>query len=314
MRDGMKDIEPDVDAIAAGLSVPSAQLRERLRKISGRPQSEPLILKEDLTPADVAFVESHRNELPELETVTDHRRLYPTNGFMAHVIGYVSEISEDTLNSDACFDCHSGDMIGQSGLEKMYNDFLKGKNGKRRVEVNNKGKVLRELGEEEFTAGKNLKLTVDLDVQMAAEEAMEGKNGAIIAMDPNNGEILAMVSRPTFDPNQFAVRISRDDWNKLVTDPAKPLFNKAIQAQLAPGSVFKIIMSVAGLQEGIAQTLHVNCPGGATFYGRYFKCWVSFEHRVHGPVEITKAIYQSCDVFFYTLAERLGIGKIAEYA
>ena len=136
-----------------------------------------MILKEDLTPADVAFIESHRNELPELETITAHRRLYPTNGFMAHVIGYVGEISEDTLNSDACFDCRPGDMVGQSGIEKMYNDYLKGKNGKRRVEVNNRGKVLRELGEEQFTAGKNLKLTVDLDLQMAAEEAMEGKNG-----------------------------------------------------------------------------------------------------------------------------------------
>jgi len=252
MRDRVKDLEPDVDAIAAGLNVPASQLRERLRKIASRPQSEPLILKDDLTPADVAFIESHRNELPELETITEHRRLYPTNGFMAHVIGYVSEISEETLNSDACFDCRSGDMVGQSGIEKMYNDYLKGKNGKRRVEVNNRGKVLRELGEDAFTAGKNLKLTIDLDLQIAAEEAIEGKNGAIIAMDPNSGEILAMVSRPTFDPNQFAVRISHDDWNKLITDPAKPLFNKAIQAQLAPGSVFKIIMSVAGMQEGIA--------------------------------------------------------------
>src|SRR5437764_14781939 len=153
-------------------------------------------------------------------------------------------------------------MVGQSGIEKMYNDFLKGKNGKRRVEVNNRGKVLRELGEEQFTAGKNLKLTVDLDVQMAAEEAMEGKNGAIIAMDPSNGEILAMVSRPTFDPNQFAVRISRDDWHKLIADPAKPLFNKAIQEQIAPGSVFKIIMAAAGMQAGVAQNLPLNRSGG----------------------------------------------------
>jgi penicillin-binding protein 2 len=123
-----------------------------------------------------------------------------------------------------------------------------------------------------------------------------------------------MVSRPTFDPQTFSVRVSRDEWNKLVTDPDKPLLNKAIQAQLAPGSTFKIIMATAGLQEGIAQDMHVNCPGGATFYGRYFKCWVVAEHRVHGDVDITKAIYQSCDVFFYTLAEKLGIEKIAKYA
>jgi len=151
-------------------------------------------------------------------------------------------------------------------------------------------------------------------VQIAAEQALEGKNGAIVAMDPRNGEILAMVSRPTFDPNDFAVHISREEWTKLVTDENHPLLNKAIQAQLAPGSVFKIIMATAGLQEGIAQDMHVICNGGATFYGRYFKCWISAQHSAHGAVEISKAIYQSCDVFFYTLAERLGIGRIAKYA
>jgi penicillin-binding protein 2 len=156
-----------------------------------------------------------------------------------------------------------------------------------------------------------LKLTVDIDLQIAAEEALEGKNGAIVAMDPHTGEILAMVSRPTFDPNDFAVRVSRDEWNKLVTDPDKPLLNKAIQAQLAPGSTFKVIMSVAGWQEGIAQELHVNCTGGAEFFGRRFGCWVK---GGHGPVSLEKAIYQSCDVFFYTLAEKLGIDRIAKYA
>jgi penicillin-binding protein 2 len=156
-----------------------------------------------------------------------------------------------------------------------------------------------------------LKLTIDIDLQIAAEEALEGKNGAIVAMDPKTGEILAMASRPTFDPNDFAVHVSRDEWNKLVTDPDKPLLNKAIQAQLAPGSTFKIIMSVAGWQEGIAQDLHVNCTGGAEFYGRRFGCWVK---SGHGAVNLEKAIYQSCDVFFYTLAEKLGIERIAKYA
>jgi penicillin-binding protein 2 len=167
------------------------------------------------------------------------------------------------------------------------------------------------LDETPAVPGKQLKLTIDIDLQIAAEEALAGKNGAMIAMDPRNGEILAMVSRPTFDPNDFAVRVSRDEWNKLVNDPDKPLLNKAIQAQLAPGSTFKIIMSVAGWQENIAQTLNVHCTGGATFYGRRFGCWVK---GGHGPVDFTKAIYQSCDVFFYTLAEKLGIDRIAKYA
>jgi len=136
-----------------------------------------------------------------------------------------------------------------------------------------------------------------------------------VAMDPRTGEILAMVSRPTFNPNDFSVHISRDEWSKLKEDPDHPLLNKAIQAQLAPGSTFKIIMATAGLQEGIAQDMHVNCNGGAEFYGRYFECWIKPElHRVHGVVDISKAIYQSCDVFFYTLAEKLGIERIAKYA
>jgi penicillin-binding protein 2 len=167
------------------------------------------------------------------------------------------------------------------------------------------------LDETPAEPGKQLKLTLDLDLQIAAEQAIEGKNGAIVAMDPHNGEILAMVSRPTFDPNDFAVKISRDEWNKLINDPDKPLLNKAIQAQLAPGSTFKIIMATAGWQEGIAQTLNVHCNGGATFYGRRFGCWVK---TGHGTVDLPKAIYQSCDVFFYTLAEKLGIDRIARYA
>jgi penicillin-binding protein 2 len=167
------------------------------------------------------------------------------------------------------------------------------------------------LDETPAEPGKQLKLTLDLDLQIAAEEAIEGKNGAIVAMDPHTGEILAMVSRPAFDPNDFAVKVSRDEWNKLVNDPDKPLLNKAIQAQLAPGSTFKVIMSFAGWQEGIAQTLNVHCNGGATFYGRHFGCWLK---GGHGAVDLDKGIYQSCDVFFYTLAEKLGIDRIAKYA
>jgi penicillin-binding protein 2 len=201
--------------------------------------------------------------------------------------------------------------VGVSGVEKQYNNLLMGKNGSRRALVDSRGREVGRLDETPAEPGKQLKLSVDLDLQIAAEQALEGKNGAIVAMDPRSGEILAMVSRPTFDPNHFAVKISKDEWNKLISDPDKPLLNKAIQAQLAPGSTFKVIMSVAGWQEGIAQTLHVNCSGGATFYGRRFGCWVK---NGHGPVDIEKAIYQSCDVFFYTLAEKLGIDRIAKYA
>jgi penicillin-binding protein 2 len=311
LRDSTRDLNADADAIAKGLHLNPDEVRQRIKRSSWMPQYEPIFLKEDITPDELAFIEAHKNELPELETIMAHRRLYPRNGFMAHLIGYVGEVTEDMLNQPQ-FELYSpGDVVGVSGVEKQYNNILMGKNGFRRAIVNSHGREVGRLDETPAEPGKQLKLTVDLDLQIAAEQAIEGKNGAIVAMDPHTGEILAMVSRPTFDPNDFAVKISRDEWNKLIDDPDKPLLNKAIQAQLAPGSTFKVIMATAGWQEGIAQTLHVHCNGGATFYGRRFGCWVK---TGHGEVEITKAIYQSCDVFFYTLAEKLGIDRIAKYA
>jgi len=314
LRDSSRDLAADADLIAQGLHLDAKEVKERIRHFSGTPQYQPIYLKDDITPDELAFIESHRNELPELDTIVAHRRLYPRNGFMAHVIGYVGEVSEEMLNQPQ-FELYSpGDVVGKSGVELEYNQILMGRNGFRRAVVNSRGQEVGRLDETPATAGRQLKLTVDLDLQIAAEQALEGRYGAIIAMNPRNGEILAMVSRPTFDPNDFAVRVSRDQWAKLVNDEEHPLLNKAIQAQLAPGSTFKIIMATAGLQEGIAQDLHVICNGGATFYGRYFKCWVTAEHRTHGMVDISKGIYQSCDVFFYTLAEKLGIARIAQYA
>jgi len=314
LRDSTRDLNSDADAIGRGLHLNADEVRQRIRRAAWMPQYQPIFLKEDITPDELAFIEAHRNELPELDTIMAHRRLYPRNGFMAHLIGYVGEVTEDMLNQPQFELYNPGDVVGVSGVEKEYNSVLMGKNGFRRAIVNSRGREMGRLDETPAEPGKQLKLTVDLDLQIAAEQALEGKNGAIVAMDPRTGEILAMVSRPTFDPNDFSVKISKEEWNKLVTDENHPLLNKAIQAQLAPGSTFKIIMATAGMQEGIAEDMHVTCNGGATFYGRYFKCWVVAEHRTHGVVDIGKAIYQSCDVFFYTLAEKLGIDRIAKYA
>lgn len=311
LRDSSRDLNADADLIAQGLHLSPEEVRQRLRRFASVPRYQPIFLKEDITPDELAFIESHKNELPELDTIMAHRRLYPRSGFMAHMIGYVGEVTEDMLNQPQFELYNPGDVVGVSGIEKQYNNLLMGKNGSRRALVDSRGREVGRLDETPAEPGKQLKLSVDLDLQIAAEQALEGKNGAIVAMDPRSGEILAMVSRPTFDPNHFAVKISKDEWNKLITDPDKPLLNKAIQAQLAPGSTFKVIMSVAGWQEGIAQKLNVHCNGGATFYGRRFGCW---EKAGHGAVDLDKAISQSCDVFFYTLAEKLGIDRIAKYA
>jgi len=309
LREQIKDLNADLPFIAQGLHIPVEQIHATLRRFQTAPKYQPIPLKQDITPDEQAFIEAHRNELPELETLDEQRRLYPRDGFAAHLIGYVGEISEEDLNKSKYAFYQPGDVVGKSGVEATYDALLRGEDGSRDVIVNSHGKEIGHLGQTLAKPGQDLKLTIDLDVQMAAEKALEGKVGAIVAMDPHTGEILALASRPTFDPNQFSVRLSKSYWNEILDNPDHPLLNKAIQAQLAPGSTFKIIMSYAGLQEGIARTMHVPCNHGATFYGHHFSC-----DRNHGMVTIDNAIPYSCDTFYYTLADRLGIDTMARYA
>jgi penicillin-binding protein 2 len=309
LREQMKDLNADLPFIAQGLHIPVEQIHATLRRFQTAPKYQPIPLKQDITPDEQAFIEAHRNELPELETLDEQRRLYPRDGFAAHMIGYVGEISEEDLNKSKYAFYQPGDVVGKSGVEATYDALLRGEDGSRDVIVNSHGKEIGHLGQTLAKPGQDLKLTIDLDVQMAAEKALEGKIGAIVAMDPHTGEILALASRPTFDPNQFSVRLSKSYWNEILNNPDHPLLNKATQAQLAPGSTFKIIMSVAGLQENEAQTMHVMCSGGASFYGHFFAC-----DKRHGMVDINTAIPWSCDTFYYTLANKLGIDTIARYA
>jgi len=308
LREQQKSLEADLPLIASGLHIPVDQIEATLKHFQFAPKYQPIPLKQDITPDEQAFIEAHRNELPELETLDEQRRLYPKDGFAAHLIGYVGEISENDLNEDKYAAYSPGDVVGKSGVEEAYDSVLRGVDGSRDVIVNSHGKEVGVLGQEMAKPGQDLRLTIDLDLQMAAEKALEGKIGAIVAMDPHTGEILAMASRPTFDPNEFAVRLTKAYWNTINTNPDHPMMNKAIQAQLAPGSTFKVIMTLAGLQENVAQDMHVQCNGGATFYGHFFGC-----DKHHGSVDIHNALPYSCDTFYYTLANKLGIDKIAAY-
>ena len=309
LREQGKDVQADIPLIARGLDLPVEQVQATIRRYAAEPKYESILLKQDITPDEQAFIEAHRNELPELETRDEQRRLYPRDGFAAHLIGYVGEVSEEDLNSSKFDFYNPGDMVGKSGVEETYDSLLRGTDGSRDVIVNSHGKEVGQLGQVLAIPGKDLRLTIDLDLQRVAEQAMEGRTGALVAMDPHTGEILAMVSRPTYDPNQFAVRLTKSYWSSIINDPNHPLMNKTIQAQLAPGSTFKIIMSLAGLQEGVAQVMHVMCNGGGTFFGRFFAC-----DKHHGMVDIDHAIPWSCDTFYYTLAQKLGIDTIAKYA
>ena len=308
LRDQQKNLEADLPLIATGLHMSVDQIQATLKHFQLAPKYQSIPLKQDITPDEQAFIEAHRNELPELETIDEQRRLYPRDGFAAHLIGYVGEVSENDLNQSRFAAYSPGDWVGKSGVEATYDEVLRGVDGSRDMIVNSHGKEVGVMGQELAQPGQDLRLTIDLDIQMAAEKALEGKIGAIVAMDPHNGEILAMASRPTFDPNQFSVRLSRAYWQSIMDDPNHPMMNKTIQAQLAPGSTFKIIMSLAGLQENAAQSMHVMCNGGGVFFGQFHAC-----DRHHGMVDIHNAIPYSCDTFYYTLAAKLGIDTIARY-
>ncbi len=309
VREQNRNLDEDLPLIAKGLNLDLDQLKATIHHYRTAPGYQPIPIKQDISADEQAFIEAHCNELPELETIDEERRLYPRDGFAANLIGYVGEVSEDDLNNSRFAYYEPGDVVGKGGVEETYDQLLRGQDGSRDVIVDSHGRSVGYLRTQHAIPGQDLKLTIDLDLQRAAELALGSRNGAIVAMDPRNGEILAMVSRPTFDPNAFAVRINRTDWNKLITDPHHPLMNKAIQAQLAPGSTFKILMSVAGLQEGIAQNMNINCAGGWGPYGYFHQC----DER-HGAVNIHNAIPYSCDTFYYMLGDKLGIDTIAKYA
>jgi penicillin-binding protein 2 len=310
LRDEPKNLEKSLPQIEDGLGISDEELRQELDAAKYEPKFQPVVIKPAASQADIAFVESHRADIPLLELLMVQRRRYQNNEMLANTIGYVGEVSQQQMDdSDGHY--RPGDIVGKAGLERQYNDQLEGTDGMRRVVVNSVGKAMRTLDNVEAIPGKPIQLTIDYDLQAIAEADMVGKEGAVVAMDARSGEVLAMVSKPTFDPNDFAVRIPTAEWQKLNTDKQTPLLNRAIQAQLAPGSVFKIVMATAMLDsKEIPESYGVFCPGHANFYGREFHCW---RPQGHGQVELHKALVDSCDIFFYNVGKLLGIDKIAYY-
>ncbi len=313
LRDDMAAVEKSLPAIADGLGLSLDDLQEQLSNTDKLPKFQPIVIKPEATPADVAFIESHRADIPLLEMLMVHRRRYLPGGFMSHASGYVGEVSEQQIEASNG-KLRPGDFGGKSGLERQYNDLLVGTDGMRRVIVNSVGKEVGRLSEQEPVPGKQIQLSIDYDLQQVAEDALAGKKGAIVAMDPQTGEILAFASQPSPDPNNFAIRVSKEEWQRLNSDADHPLMNRVIQAQLAPGSVFKIVMATAMLESKVPpENFTAFCPGYANFYGRMFKCHI-FGKGGHGVVGIHSAIVHSCDVFFYNVGMRMGIDRISKYA
>jgi len=311
LRDAPGQAERLLPQIADGLGMTLDEMNQQIDAARAMPKFQPIVIKPEASPSDIAFIESHRSDIPVLEMLMVHRRRYPHGDMLASAVGYVGEVSAEQVEaSDSKL--KPGDIVGKAGLEREYNDTLMGTDGLRRMVVNSIGKEVGRLEQQDATPGKPIQLTIDYDLQAVADSYMADKEGAVVAMDGRTGEILAIVSRPTFDPNDFAIRIPASEWRSLNSDARTPLLNRAIQGQLAPGSVFKIVMATAMLEsKALPANFTAFCPGHADFYGRTFHCW---RPAGHGIVDLHKAIVDSCDVFFYTIGQRLGIDRIHQYA
>ena len=309
LRDTPEQVEKLLPQIADGMGMTLDELKQEIEGSRAMPKFQPIVIKPEASPSDIAFIESHRVDIPVLEMLMVHRRRYPHGDMLANAVGYVGEVSAEQVEASDT-GLKPGDIVGKTGLERQYNDTLMGTDGLRRVIVNSIGKEVGRLEQKDAIPGKPIQLTIDYDLQQVADTDMANKEGAVIAMDARTGEVLAMVSRPTFNPNDFAVRIPSAEWARLNTDPETPLLNRAIQAQLAPGSVFKIVMATAMLEsKAIPASYTAYCPGYANFYGRTFHC-----DHAHGIVDLHKGIVASCDVFFYNVGKLLGIDRIDKYA
>ena len=313
VREHTKDLNRTVRMLSEVAGLDPKYVQAEVNKHRREPTYQPIVIVSDASLAQVAAVLARRldTELPDVSVDEVPTRQYPVDEVAAHLFGYVGEASEGELTSQGV---QSGAIIGKSGVERVYNKLLMGEDGARRVVVNSVGREIRTLEEIPASEGRRVELTIDMDLQRAAEEGFKaaGFNGAAVILDPNSGEVLTFTSLPAFDPNDFASGINTNVWNALNTDKDKPLMNRAIQGTYSPGSTFKIVVGTAALEEGIiTPDFHVTCGGGATFYGRYFQCW---KKGGHGSVNLPHAIEQSCNVFFYTVGNMVGVDKIHKWA
>jgi penicillin-binding protein 2 len=313
VREHTKDLNRTVRVLSEVAGLDFKSLQAEVNRHKREPTYQPIVVVTDASLAQVAAVLARRTdtELPDVVVDEVPTRQYPTDELAAHLFGYVGEASEGEVANQGV---QSGTIVGKSGVERVYNKLLTGQDGARQVVVNSVGREIRPLGEHQPSEGRRVQLTIDTDLQRAAEEGFKagGFNGAAVILDPNSGEVLAFTSVPAYDPNNFASGIDPAVWNALNTDKLKPLMNRAIQGTYSPGSTFKIVIATAALEEGIiTPDFHVSCGGGATFYGRYFQCW---KKGGHGSVNLAHAIEQSCNVFFYTVGNMLGVDKIHKWA
>ena len=301
-----------VESVGKMLNFTPDEVQDRLKQAKRRAPFKPVKIKSDIDWNELALLESNRVHLPGLLVDVRRKRTYNHGALASHLIGYLGEVDENELRQSRDAPYRMGSLIGKYGVEYQWEKDLRGLDGGRQIEVDALGREIRPIQSVDPFPGNNLILTIDLEIQKVAEEAFLDKNGALIAMDPRNGRILAMVSKPSFDPDLFARNISQEDWKALVESPLHPLQNKGIQGQYPPGSVFKIITALAGLESGaITPATQFVCTGAYPYGNRNFRCW---KDRGHGPISLHRAIVESCDIYFYQAGLKMGVDAIAHYA
>jgi len=305
-------VEETIERLASLIDVPYEDLMESIAKAGKAAFYKPLTLKRDISRDQLAIVEAHKFDLPGIHIDIEPTRHYIYQKTAAHLLGYLGQINRKELESGRYADVRTGDSIGRYGVEKSFEPFLQGKRGGRQVEVDANGRLIKVLKTVEPISGNNLHLTLDLELQRTAEQLLGENDGAVVAIDPSNGDVLVMASAPSFNQNDFIGGISSKKWKALMSDPGKPMSNKAIQAEYPPASTYKMITALAALEEKVIDANTTSfCPGYYKFGNRRYQCW---NRQGHGEINVVDAIAQSCDVFFYQAGEKTGVDTLAQYA
>ncbi len=314
IREGRKLDEQLIKTMAVILDVNVSDLLARVRKMAGAPGHFPIRLAEDIEWNKVAYIENNRMELPGIRIEVVPLRVYHYGNVASHIIGYLGEINKKELQKAEPDVYRGGDMIGKMGLERLREKDLRGEKGRHYMEVNALGFEQRNLKGIDPLPGNDLQLTIDIDMQKAAEDIMmsEGKSGAVVALEVTSGRLLMAASSPVLELDKFIGGISHKNWKAMLENPGHPLLNKIVQGQYPPGSTYKLVTAVAGLAEGvITPETVIYCPGYYKFGNRTYRCW---KHSGHGAVNLKRALSESCDVYFYQVGQRLGVNRLASYA
>jgi len=312
IRENCEDYDKSCRKISRLLMIEEDVLKKRIKRYESFPAFKPIVIKENLSFEEVAVIEARKLEFPELFLQAEPKRFYPFGNLAAHALGYIQELSGEEIKNGLYQQRRLGDLIGKTGVEKAYESTLVGTDGEALEIVDSMGRSKGEIAKREPEKGQNVILTLDYALQEKAEELLEGREGAVVMMDPQTGEILALASYPTFDPNKFIDRFTPEEWLDLINSSEFPLENRAIRGQYAPGSIFKLVIDLGALELGLVDEETVfTCKGEIEIYNEPFKCWVE---KGHGEMNLIQGIRNSCNIYHYQVAKKMGIDEISRYA